>query len=517
VAAPGGAEPLRSRSDGAEAAQLRGGTLLLVGRVLAVGIGFVNQVLIVRSLSKGDYGAFAYGLSIVNTGEVLVTLGLDRGLTRFVPIYDERGDRPQVAGTVALVLGAVAALSTVLVVVVVLLGDVVGGSVSDTERGAEVLLLLVFLAPIQAFDNLFTGLLATFGRAGSIFLRRFVLGPGLRLLVVLVLVAADEDVVFLAAGYVSAALAGVLLYSGVVVKLLRRRGILADLRRHRAVLPVREVLAFTVPLLSGDLVFVLVDSLGSLVLGHVAGPSQVATLRAVVPVARLNQLALASFGILFTPLAARRFARDDHAGVGALYWQSAAFVAVISFPVAVVTIALAGPLTVALFGDRYEDSGLVLAMLSLGYYTSSALGFNGLTLNVFGRVRAVLAVNTSAAVASALLTAVLVPAFGATGAGISGGATLVLHNLLRQVAMARATPVPAFDRDVSRAYLAIVAALAAVLASQVVLDVGLAVGIAASGLGSLVVLAAARPVLRLEEVFPAVARSRVGRLLVGAS
>jgi O-antigen/teichoic acid export membrane protein len=501
-----------SADDGAERAQARGGSLLLAGRVLAVGLNFVTQVLLVRALTKDDYGAFAYALSIANLGETLVTLGLDRGTTRFVPIYEERGERERVAGTLALVFGGVLVLSVVLVVVVVLSGEAILSGVDDDGRA--LLVILVLLAPIQALDNLFVGLFAVFGRAGSIFVRRFVLGPVLRLAVVLALVVTDGSPTFLAVGYVVAGGVGVVLYSGVVLRLLRRRGILGDLRHRRFEVPWRPVLAFTLPLLSSDAVFVLVDSVGAIVLGQVGGAADVASLRAVLPVARLNQLALASFGVLFTPLAARRFARDDLDGVSTLYWQTAAFVALVTFPVFAVTCCLARPVTVALFGSRYEGSATVLAALALGYYVSSALGFNGLTLNVFGRVRAVLVVNLLAAATSIALTAALVPPYGAAGAGIAAGGTLVAHNVLRQVAMGRTTPVPPLDAGVVSLYATIVVASTALAVVQLVVDPPLAVGLVGVAAATVPVLLVARRRLDLVELFPEVQRVPILRRLL---
>ena len=49
------------------------------------------QVLIVRYLSKAEFGAFAYTLSIVLFTTTVITLGLDRAVTRFIPIYHEQG------------------------------------------------------------------------------------------------------------------------------------------------------------------------------------------------------------------------------------------------------------------------------------------------------------------------------------------------------------------------------------------------------------------------------------------
>ena len=45
---------------------------------------------------------------------------------------------------------------------------------------------------------------------------------------------------------------------------------------------------------------------------------------------------------------------------------------------------MAQALTVQLYGRRYADSAVYMALLSFGYYFNTALGFNGLTLRIFG-------------------------------------------------------------------------------------------------------------------------------------
>ena len=77
------------------------------------------------------------------------------------------------------------------------------------------------------------------------------------------------------------------------------------------------------------------------------GSVDVAAFRAVQPTARLNQIVLQSFALLFTPAAARLFARDDREGINTLYWQNAAWMAIFSFPIFALTFSLAGPITVS--------------------------------------------------------------------------------------------------------------------------------------------------------------------------
>ncbi len=68
---------------------------------------------------------------------------------------------------------------------------------------------MILLAPIQAFDQLLTGLLTVFASPRSIFFRKYILAPALRLLVVVVLILAGSGVWFLAVGYVAAGAVGI--------------------------------------------------------------------------------------------------------------------------------------------------------------------------------------------------------------------------------------------------------------------------------------------------------------------
>src|SRR5881394_1972112 len=106
------APPTPAALTGGEATrrQIRGSSLLLAGRMLSLAVNFVTQVLIVRYLSKSDFGAFAYGLSLVALGESLAVLGLDKAISRFLPIYDEQRDYNKLFGTLIMAGGTVLSL-----------------------------------------------------------------------------------------------------------------------------------------------------------------------------------------------------------------------------------------------------------------------------------------------------------------------------------------------------------------------------------------------------------------------
>lgn len=486
--------------------------MLLGGRGLSLAINFATQILIVRYLSQAEFGAFAYALAFANLAQTVITFGLDRAITRFVPIYEERGDYGRMLGTLLLAAGTFLLLGLGTVLIVLGLQDWLVGEVLEEPAAIALITILIFLAPIQALDDLIVGLFAAFGDARAILVRRHVVGPIARLLVVVLLVLTERGVGFLALGYVLTGLVIVVLYAGLLWHLLRARGLTRRFARSELQVPAWEVLAFTVPLLSSDLLYSLMSTTDAILLGTFHDASEVAAFRAILPAAALNQLLLSSFALLYTPAAARLFARDDSAGMNGLYWRTAIWMAVFSLPVFLLTFSLAEPLTVLLYGERYRDSAPYLAILSLGMYFNAALGFNGLTLKVMGRVRYVVVLNLGAGVVNLALNLLLIPPLGALGAAIATGVTLVVHNVAKQIGLL-VTGVTIFERRLLFAYLSIAVAAVGVLLTQALLTPPLLVVLAMAAAAFAAVLGVNRDVLDITDAFPELASVPVLRRL----
>jgi O-antigen/teichoic acid export membrane protein len=513
-AAPGSREDEAARAQGASENSVRGSTLLVVGRVFALGVQLAIQVLIVRHLSKADYGSFAYALSIVIFGQTVVVFGLDRAVSRFLPIYDERQEYGAILGTLALVIGVITSLGIVLIAIVALGQNLLAQSVISDEQAVSLLLILIVLSPIQALDELVTSLFAIYARPRAIFFRKYLLSPGLKFLVVLLLVLSGSGVTFLAAGYVAAAVLGVAVYGGLVVKTLRTSGLWARFSEASIELRARELFMFTIPLLSTDLLYAVIGLTDAVLLSHFRGPEAVASLRSVQPAAQLNQIVFYTFLLLFTPMAARMFARRDHEGLKDLYWHTTGWIMVMSCPIFLFTFSLAEPAAVTLFGSRYADAGVLLAVLSLGYYFQVAFGFNGTTLMVFGRLRFIVGLNVLAVVANIAANFVLIPPYGALGAAIGTAVTLVVHNLLKQAALRIVTGIPFFSWRYASLHLSIAAAAAGLLLAGLVIHSEV-LRFALAAVVSLAVVAANRRLLRVDQTFPELQRLPFVRLLVG--
>lgn len=507
--APASAEPINQ----ATKKHLRGSTLLMAGRIIAMAANFAVQVLIVRYLSKSDYGAFAYVMSLISLGSSLAVFGMDKTVTRFLPIYQERGEYHKLFGAIVVMVSTIFSLGFFLVLLVFGLRGWITESFINDQQTVNLLLLLIFLAPLQAFDSLLVGMLAVFGKPSAIFFRRHILGPGLKLLVVLLIILFRSNVFYLSAGYLVSGALGVTIYSGILIQQIRNQELWKQFNIQKIRFPVKEVFRFSIPLLTTNFVYILRSHLVVVALGYFRDTPDVAAFRAVQPVADLNTVVIQSFALLFMPTMARMFAKKDHAGMDDLYWQSAIWISVISFPIFLVTFSLAQPLTLLLFGERYAQSGSIMALLAFGYYFNAALGYNADTLRVNGRLRYTVAIDFLAMLISLGLSLILIPRYGAIGAAIGTCGTLVVYNILNHLGLKFATKINLFQWRYLRVYVSIVLGTAGLAVFQSLLALPIYTGLALAGLISLIVLIINRKVLNIEQTFPELLRFRLIKLL----
>ena len=496
-----------------ETGHFRGSTLLVFGKFIGLILDLSTQILIVRALSRTEFGAFAFGLSVASLAATVALLGLDKTISRFVPLYEERGDEQRLAGSLALAFGVVAGICAAMLLVLIGYQARFNDEIVENELARQLMLILFLLAPVRAFDSLATACFAIFGSARSIVMRRNVLAPGLQLITVAIVIVTDQPAEVLAIGYVLAGIIGIALFGVALARLLRQKGILDRIIHRDFIIPTRAMFSFSLPLLSSDVVFILRTSAVIVLLQYLATSNEVAAYGAVLPLARQNLVIYQSFGFLFVPVATRLFARGENDRLRNMYWQTSAWIAVATFPALALTVALAGPLTVLLFGEAYADAGAVLAVLAVGHYVNAALGFNALTLRVQGSVRYIVAVDVLSAVVSVVTSVLLIRAYGALGAGIATALTLIIQNLLYQAGLVRsAIGVPTPRHAVTFATIAV--AIVALVLVQAVTDMPLPLGLALAAVVSLGILASSRGSLQIGRYFPELLKVPVLRQLI---
>jgi O-antigen/teichoic acid export membrane protein len=451
---------LDGRGPGSARGFIRGSSLFFVGRLISVVVNFLVQVLAVRYLTKSDYGAFAWAQSIAAMGASAILLGLNRGVAQFAAMHHERREYGPMFGSLVLAFGTVAGLGLAVVTLVLGLRGTIAGHV-DGELQLGLLLLLIGLVPLDALDAMFETVMAVFAKARAIFFRRYLLAPLSKLVAVLLVMMLAGSVQALAAAYLAASVLGVAVYVVILWKVLAQQGLTAELARARLQLPVRALFGFSLPVMSTDLLMAVETPMVVILLERFRGTEHVAELKNALQVAGLCLIVFQNSKILFKPFASRLRARGDDAALGDLYWRSAAWIAVVTFPIFATCLFLAEPVMVLLWGAKYAGTGPLLAILALGKYANAALGMNTFTLQVHARVRMIFLINVASAASVVGLCAWLIPPYGVVGAAVAASLAVVLRNAANQIALATTTNVGLFPRHARRLYGSIFGAVLA--------------------------------------------------------
>lgn len=503
-------------TEGLNRKQIRGSGLLLAGRGLSTGLKFFAELLVVRYLTTAAYGSWTWALSAVILLESFSTLGLNRAVPRFLPIHLERRERDELFGVAALVLGGLIVAGLAVVIAFYAFPTWVAGLAGASPgQSLDILFIVIFLVPVEGVGSFFTNVCAAFGNSRAIFVRRYVLHPGLLLTVSVVLVLLEANVRLLAYGYLISTLIGVAYYSITVYGELRRQGLLSGPIDLRMRLPVRRVFEYTLPVMGSDWFRTLMKTPAPLLLGYFSDMSAVALFQVVIPLVGLNTQASQSFTMLFEPSASRVLARNDRKGLEDLYWRSAVWVAILSFPGFALSFAAAEPLTVMLYGERYAAAAPILSVLALGTFIDVSAGFNDATLRVAGKIRWLISVNALGAFLNIGLNLLLIPRMGALGAGIATGGALLTYAILKQLCLWRATGVRFLHPGYARPYAVMALLTVGLVILRVLWPSQPWVLIPAVGLAVLIIALLARATLSISDTFPELARFPILKRILG--
>lgn len=482
--------------------QIRGSALLLSGRGCSLLMNLVTQILIVRALSRTDYGALAYVISVVELLSIVSLIAIDKTVLRFGAIYHEQKDNSRFAGALFLAMFVPTVAGLAIIATLTMAGPAVISLLALDSTSWSLLTVICLLIPANGFASVSLSLITVVKGARSVFVRKHLLTPAIKLLLVALAAAISSQPQDLAVALLIAGICGLAADLWLVGRLLVTEQLLGYFRPHRIVLPIREFVCYSLPVLASDLSFMVRGTLLVVLLGWLGSSEQTAALRAVLPLVRLNELVLLNFMVLFVPAASRLFANDKLEQLWETHRQTNLWIMVLSFPLFAVTTALAGPLTVLMFGAAYADASLLLAVLSAGYYVQAVYGLNGHLLRVLGRIRLLLAADIAGGILLLVAALAMIPKWGALGAAIAAAGGIVVHSHLRSLAVDCVTGTRPSGTGNQFAIVVTLSAAAFVTFVSICWSPGWIAGSSVAVAASITVLVALRDRLNVGESFP---------------
>jgi O-antigen/teichoic acid export membrane protein len=402
---------------------VQSGGMAMATRFLSIGLLFLLQVVLTRSLGLHGYGEFAYALSWANILTFIATVGTDRAALRFVAQYRVTAEYSLLRGFVRRSrqiggIGSVALMAAMVALVVVL-----RGRLSPSEL--TVLLAASCVIPVLAQSTIGDCILLAIGRVNQ-GLASGVLRPAIA--IGLMLAAGrflgsnySPAIAILLYGVAGAVCWGMTIYF--IAHWLRQQNI-SSAREYRT----RAWVAAAVPLMMVVLLNFMQNQSGIILSGLFLGTKQAGLFSAASRISEAVLFGFHSINAIAAPTFAAMHARGDHSRLGHFArlcaWGSTAIVLLCVAP-----LLFFGPTLMRLFGTEFVAAYPILLILLVNPIVMSVAGSVNFLLNMTGHQDLCLKVFAITTAVYLVLCMVLIPLWGTQGIALSNVLTTIMWNL----------------------------------------------------------------------------------------
>lgn len=427
--------------DSAISTLFKGGSILFLGLVFDLGISFVAQLLIARYLGAVDYGAISIGMALLTMGSVLVIMGLDTGMARYLPRYDDPAAKQGV-----ILSGVGLALPTALVVsgIIVWQAEFLAAVAFDAPETAPVIRVFAAAIPFAAFVRLSLGIVRGMQWSFPKAIIQNVAIPLSRFSLVALGLALGLGVFELSFAYTLPFVIG----SGIGLYYVWKTPI--PIVRTPSRLPYRELLVFSTPLIVTTVMLKILNDIDTFILGYFQGTGDVGIYNVIYPLGELLTVGLSALSFIFMPVISDLHSDGKHAEMRRIYQVSTKWNFMLTFPIAAVLLLFPTTVISLTFGAEYTAGASALSILGVGMFVHSVMGLNGSALTSIGRTRVIAVDNVIVAATNVALNVVLIPQYSYYGAAFATTVSYVLLNALYSVQLYRSTDVQPFSTAMVR-------------------------------------------------------------------
>lgn len=404
---------------------LSGGSVLTVGTIATMLLGFVETAVLTRALSTPDYGTYALAIGLIWTLATIGQLGLGATARRYIADYRAQNDAAKARGVARLTLAV--GTSTALIISAIIWA--LRNTLADVVFQTPLLAPLFGGLAVALVGKVILDISADIALGVQAAVRTVLAGEtGQRILRLTVALC-----IFI--GFVSVSEAGLAL--GMLLILGAGAAVIAVVNTTVGLIgPVqlankRRLLGFALPLAASSVTGQVLSIVDITLLGLLSGPEAVGFYRPALAVASAVTVGYVGLNRLFSPIATEYISREQNADLAELVTVFRFWTFLITGTIFVYTSAFAPALLRLFFGSGYGASAPIVYIVGGALTLTVGIGPVGSLLEAAERSRAIAVSYLLALGVNIGLNIVLIPEFGAVGAAIGTGISLFLLNAIQ--------------------------------------------------------------------------------------
>lgn len=167
-----------------------------------------------------------------------------------------------------------------------------------------------------------------------------------------------------------------------------------------------------------------------LMLGMLGSETEVALYRIAFQGAALATIGLTAVASMAMPYMARYHTQNRVDKLAYLSVMSARSSMLLALPVLLLFIFFGKEILLAFFGESFIDGYIILLILTSSQFINAFFGASGRVLNMAGLEKTSLKTMVLATIINIILNAALIPFYGAAGAALATGASIIIRNII---------------------------------------------------------------------------------------
>ena len=429
---------------------VKGSTLILAATAISQLLWFCIKILIIRNITKAEFGVYSLMLSIFTILVAVVPLGVPAGVSRFVSINQGAGKKTEADEISRAGAQFSLGLGLAAFILIYLFSGQIARNIFYTPDLARPLKMISILLPFSIYSALVSSILL--GR-GFISPRVFsdVLSPVSYALMIFFAILLHKHFQGFLFAYVLSGMAIAILVIAFGFKKLGSSSLLPFIKQNPALSNGHnrkhwELLKFSVPLQVSTVTSMVIMWADTLMLGRYVNAKAVGTYNVSVSLNNLLAFPINALYFVFLPIAGELYAN----GAGELkraYQVLTKWLFAATLPLFFVLFFFPEMCITTLFGARFLDAAMPLRFLAIGLMVNAFCGTNGMLLMVIGLSRDIMKISITGAVFNIVLNYILVKraGWGLAGAAVSTMTSYILLNFLYSLKLYRHSRIHPFS------------------------------------------------------------------------
>jgi len=406
----------------------KGAGIIFIGNIINLALRYLFQIIVARYLGVELYGVFTLGIAVFVIAEMIASLGLQKGVVRFVSLYFNEGDLGRVKGTILTAVFLSSGGGIAVMLILMALSGFFAGNIFHTPDFDKV--LIVFAAGIP-FSVLTTVLI--YATQGLRIMKYKVYVKDLWEMLSRIALVILFFLLGLKLGGVLAAFV-LSIVSGTFFSFFFFKKAFGPIFKsgERAIFEPKVLITFCWPLFFAGGFNLMEAWVSTFMLGYFENPKSVGIFGAALRTSMFIQGILMSFNAIFSPIIAEHHHKKEFVQLKALFKIVTKWIFSLSLPMAVLLVFFSREI-MAVFGHEFSDGAVVLVVLVAGQILNSVTGPLGVMIDMSGRTKLTL-LNSGLHLALQVgLCFLLIPSFGVLGAAFAKAGSIAFLRLIRLI------------------------------------------------------------------------------------